>query len=88
MGWLPVNPEKSHIPRSRTDREFVIALYEYINGFLSVCSGSKPLHRIGYKILSDTIRCNNTGQKDQEKSVNGRQLRTVRLIGQRVTKIA
>ena len=78
MGWLPVNPEKAHILRSGTGRGFVIALHDEINGFLAVCSGSKPLHCIGSKILSNSITGNNSGQKGQEWSVNRRQLRTWR----------
>ena len=75
MGWLAVNPEEAHILRSGTGRGFVIALHEDINGFLAVCSGSEPLHCIGFNILSDSITCNNSSQKDQEWTVNRRRLR-------------
>jgi hypothetical protein len=81
IGWFAFNPKKSHILRSGTDWGFVIALHDEINGFLSACSGSKPLHCIGFNILSGSITCNNTGQfylLTTEQSVNGRRLQTRR----------
>jgi hypothetical protein len=78
MGWFAFNHEKERILRSVTGRGFVVALYDAINGFLAVCSGSKPFHCIGFNILSDSITCNNSSQKDQEWTVNRRRLRTRR----------